>query len=433
MSDVSDLVDASSAPDTTVPTFESDLPQPALPVPAGAAVDVPPPRLGPALPTLPTAGRPSRPTSGKAAAAPGMVSVGAADDATTEAGQVAEEPDSMAAAAASGNPHALAAAAHFAAMRQAASLPQVRSVRKPKRRSKKPVVVPVLLLGVLAGAAYVGRDSALMTRLQGVGYDTEALPMIVYPRPAPAGVERSVTEFGVIVDAAGVANVVEQFRDILSVSSTGDRSIGFRTSRFAVADGAATSPALTVEEQDMLFVGEFVYVESEVDGEPWQRQDRGWPLTGPEISDVWMYQDLVDQSLRHVPPVSTVSETLAAVEVTTYRWEIPLGELYESAPFAYAPFGVLNGNADPTSTVTLAISVDADGVVRVVDIRLDLDAVIAHATEQDDHLNYPFGFRVELDSLDDTAPTITAPTDVASADSPASADPAADPAAEGGA
>ena len=75
----------------------------------------------------------------------------------------------MAAAAASGNPHAMAAAAHFAAMKQAASMPQVRSVRKPKRRSKKPVVVPVLLLGILAGAAYVGRDSSIMTRLRARG------------------------------------------------------------------------------------------------------------------------------------------------------------------------------------------------------------------------------------------------------------------------
>ena len=79
-----------------------------------------------------------------------------------------------------------------------------------------------------------------------------------------------------------------------------------------------------------------------------------------------------------------MSETFDAVDVTTYRWEIPFGELYESAPFAYSPFGVLDGNADPSSTVTLAISVDADGVVRVVDIRLDLDSVIDHATAKAD-------------------------------------------------
>ncbi len=411
MSDVFDLADAPPAPDAPAPTADATVPQPALPVPTGTPVDVAPPRLGAALPTLPGAGRPSLPTN--ANTAPAAAPAGTGDATADQDPPAAGELDPMAAAAASGNPHAMAAAAHFAAMKQAASLPQVRSVRKPRRRSRKPVVVPVLLLGVLAGAAYVGRDSAIMTRLQGEGYDAEALPMIVYPRPTPAGVERSVTRYGVIVDAAGVPNVVEVFDDILSNSDTGDRSSKQRVSRFAVADGTATGPTLTVKEQDMLVVAEFFYVESEVEGEPWRRQDRGWQTTGPEIGDVWMYQDLVDQSLRHVPPVSTVSETFDAVEVTTYTWEIPFGELYESAPFAYSSFGVLNGNADPASTVTLAISVDAEGVVRVVDIRLDLDAVIEHATAKGDHLNYPFGFRVELDSLDDTAPTITAPTDVA--------------------
>ncbi|MCX6520817.1 MAG: hypothetical protein NTZ21_09160 [Actinobacteria bacterium] len=415
MSDVSDLVDAT-------------LPQPALPVPTGTPADVPPPRLAPALPSLPTGGRPSLPTNAKAAPAPtAPTSAGAADQAAAPETASTEELDPVAAAAASGNPHAMAAAAHFAAMKQAATMPQVRSVRKQKRRSKKPIVVPVLLLGVLAGAAYVGRDSAFITRLQGEGYDTSALPMIVYPRPTPAGVERSITQYNVTVDAAGVPTAVDEFTDILGNSNTGDRSIERRASRFSFVDGVPTEPALSVVEQQVIVAGAFTYVSAEVDGEPWEQRDRAWRTLGPEAGDFWMYQDLVDQSLRHVPRVETVSETVDAVDVTTYRWEIPFGELYESAPSAYSPFGVLSGNADPASIVTLTISVDADGVVRVLDIRLDLESVIEHATAKADGLEYPYGFRVELDSLDDTAPTITAPTNVAQ---PA---PSAEPAAEGGA
>ena len=412
MSDVSDLVDAT-------------LPQPALPVPTGTPADVPPPRLAPALPSLPTGGRPSLPTSAKAASGP--TPAGAGQEAAAPDTPAAEELDPVAAAAASGNPHAMAAAAHFAAMKQAATMPQVRSVRKQKRRSKKPIVVPVLLLGVLAGAAYVGRDSAFMTRVQGEGYDTSALPMIVYPRPAPAGVERSITQYSVTVDAAGVPTAIEEFTDILGNSNTGDRSIERRTSGFSVVDGVPTEPALRVEEQQLIVVGAFLYISPEVDGEPWQQSERAWRTMGPEAGDFWMYQDLVDQSLRHVPPVETLSETFDAVDVTTYRWEIPFGELYESAPSASSPFDVLSGNADPASTVTLAISFDADGVVRVVDIRLELDSVIDHATAKADGLPYPYGFRVELDSLDDIAPTITAPTDVAPPAAPA------EPTAEGGA
>ena len=418
MPDASDLADAPAA------TVGAGLPQPVLPVPTGAPADVPPPQPVPALPTLSLAGRPSLPTSAKAAPAP--TSAGAGDDVADQIGSAAEELDPMAAAAASGNPHAMAAAAHFAAMKQAASLPPVRSLRKQKRRSKKPVVVPVLLLGVLAGAAYVGRDSTFMTRLQGEGYDVDALPMIVYPRPTPAGVERSVTQYSVVVDAAGVPTAVEEFSDILGNSNTGDRSVQQRTSGFSVVDGVPTGPALSVDEQEVIAVGAFAYVAPEVDGEPWQQRDRAWRTMGPEAGDFWMYQDLVDQSLRHVPPVETLSETFDAVDVTTYRWEIPFGELYESAPSASSPFDVLSGNADPASTVTLAISFDADGVVRVVDIRLELDSVIDHATAKADGLSYPYGFRVELDSLDDIAPTITAPTNVAP---PA---PPAEPAAEGG-
>lgn len=407
MSDVSDLADAPPAPATPAPNVGSDVSEPVLPLPTGVPADVPPPQLAPVLPTLSLGGRPSLPTSAKAA--PAATPAGAEPDPSA-----AEEVDPMAAAAASGNPHAMAAAAHFAAMKHAASMPQVKPVRgRKQRRSKKPIVVPVLLLGALAGAAFVGRDSAFMTRLQGEGYDADALPMIVYPRPTPAGVEGSITQYSVIVDAAGVPTAVEEFADILSNSNTGETIVEQRTSRFAVADGVPTEPALSVEEREVIAVGAFTYLSPEVDGEPWQQRDRAWRTIGPEAGDFWMYQDLVDQSLRHVPPVETVSETLDAVDVTTYRWEIPFGELYESAPFVYEPVDDLNGNADPSSIVKLAISVDADGVVRVLDIRLELESVIEHATAKADQLTYPYGYRVELDSLDDTAPTITAPTNVA--------------------
>jgi hypothetical protein len=46
----------------------------------------------------------------------------------------------------------------------------------------------------------------------------------------------------------------------------------------------------------------------------------------------------------------------------------------------------------------------------VIDIQLELASVIAHATTKADGLRYPYGYRIELDSLDDSAPTITVPT-----------------------
>jgi hypothetical protein len=395
MSDAADLADAPAAPgapDAPAASVDATLPPPVLPMPTGV---------------------------------PAATSVGAGDEVADRDAPAAGARDPK--AAASEHPHAMAAAVHFAAMKKVEALPRVKPVRRQRRRSRGPVVLFVLLLGALAGATYFGRDSALMARLEGEGYDSGALPMIVYPRPTPSGVERSITSYSVTLDAAGMPTVVEEFTDILSNSNTGDREVEQRTSRFAVVDGVPTEPALWVDEREVIAVGELDYISPEVDGQPWEQRDRDWQTTGPDAGEFWMYQDLVDQSLRHVPPVSTVSETFDAVEVTTYTWEMPFGELYESAPFAYSPFGVLDGNADPASTVTLAISVDADGVVRVVDIRLELDSVIDHATAKADGLPYPYGFRLELDSLDDTAPTITAPTNVAT---PA---PPAEPAAEGGA
>ncbi len=415
MPEVFDLVDAADATDAPPapplpPLPPLPLPQPALPAPfglpadvplpapSGAPADVPPPGLAVVAPSPPTIGRPSLPTAGKP---------GAAQD---DDDPGASPTDPLLAAAASGDPHAMAAAAHFAAMKHAASMPTVKNARGKKHKSnRRPIVVPILLLGLLGGAAYVGRDSTYMTRLRGEGYDSSMLPMVVYERPSPAGVERTEIEYRVRSEN-GVPSTDEIFRKVVTNPATGDSQVKIRVTQRSVADGEPVEPAISAEDLEVILVGGSSYSEPQTEGGQWEQRPRWWANTGAQTGDVWMYQDLIDQSLRRVTPESVEAGTFGAVPVTIYAWEIPFEEIYESAPFVFKRFDVLDGNAEPDSTVSLTISVDEQGVVRVVDIQLELASVIEHATAQADGSRYPYGYRVELDSLDDSAPTITVPT-----------------------
>ncbi len=390
MPDASDLADAPVA---------SPLPLPLSSVPTGARADVPPPRPAQALPTLRLASGPARSTS-----------VGGS--AVGDAGASGATLDPVAAAASSSNPHAMAAAAHFAAMKQDATRPSVKPVRgKKQRRGRRPIVVPVLLLGVLGGAAYVGRDSSIMARLKGDGYDSSILPMVVYPRPTPASIEQTSIEYLVSVEN-GVPWVDEAFRSQVIDPTTGDVQTNVRETRRSVGAGELVDPPVSAADREVIALGGFWYIEPKTEGDPWLQQPRRWGSTGARVDDVLMYQDVIDQSLRRVAPVSVTDDTIGGVVVTTYEFAIPLGELYESAPFVFAQFSSLDGNAAPDSIASLTVSVDGDGVVRVIDITLELEAVIEQAKQRGDGLSYPYRWRLELDSLDDTPPSIQAPANV---------------------
>ncbi len=371
-------------------------------MPVGPPADVVPPRPLLKLPTLPTLGR-----TGVAAPTSGETATEAPSDPIAAA---------AAAAASSINPHAMAAAAHFATMRQAATMPSVKPVRgRKKRRSRRPLVVKVLVLGLLGGAGYLGRETAFATRLKGDGYDSSLLPMIVYERPKPGTVDGTSTRYSVNVEGGVVAHE-EVFIDFVTNPSTSDTAVELRQTYNSLENGELVDPPQQVSTRETIAIGSVLYTEAAEEGAPWEQGPRlkQEPLSG--TATVWMYQDVVDHSLRRVIPLSVIDETIGGVEVTTYQWVIPRGEYRGSAPFVAARFPLVEMST-PESPVTLTISVDSEGIVRVVDVGLELGAVIDEAIAQGDGASY-YRRHYELDSIEDAAASITAPTNV----EPAAAD-----------
>ncbi len=395
LADTQTMPDASDLADVSVASSPSP---PVMPMPTGPPADVVPPVPVLKLPTLPTLGRP-----GAAARTSG--------ETATEA-----PSDPIAAAASSSNPHAMAAAAHFATMRQAATMPSVKPVRgRKKRRSRRPLVVTVLVLGLLGGAGYLGRETAFATRLKGDGYDSSLLPMIVYERPNPGTLDGTVILDGVW-SQDGVATTDEIFVDFIMNPTTGDEQREVRQTRRSIEDGETVDPPLDAASWESVSLEESTYREPDSEGGAWQQSPRVRGAWVSKLSNIWMYQDVIDHSLRRVTPVSVTDETIGGVEVTTYLWSIPIGEYWTSAPFVAArlPLPELTTLDSP---VTLTISVDSAGLVRVLDAALELDAVIDYANERTDSIHF-YRLRFELDSIEDAAPTITAPTNV----EPAAAD-----------
>ena len=385
--DASDLADASVA--------SSPLP-PVMRMPTGPPADAVSPGLVLKLPTLPTLGR-----TGAAAPTSGENATEAPSDPIAAA---------AAAAASSSNPHAMAAAAHFATMRQAATMPSVKPVRGgKKRRSRRPLVVKVLVLGLLGGAGYLGRDTAFATRLKGDGYDSSLLPMVVYERPNPGTVDGTLIRYEVIVEN-GVASHMETFVDFVTNPSTSDAVLEFRQTWNSLENGELVDPPQQVSTRDMVQIGSEIYAEPTDEGASWERTPRLERVPFSGKATVWMYQDVIDHSLRRVTPVSVTDETIGGVEVTTYEWVIPSGQFRRSAPFAAEMFPI-SEIAALDSPVTLTISVDSGGIVRVFDAALERTAVLDRAIAQGDGAYY-YRRHYELDSIEDAAPTITAPTNV---------------------
>lgn len=396
--------------------------------PGATATSAPTGSTGPIVPTL------ASHRSTKTVDAGGEID-GDIDEAAIE--QAAE--DALAAAAAkSGDPHLLAAAAHFAAQKQAAALPpvKVRGAKRPKRRRGRYVLLALVLVAG-SGSAYVFRDSPIMQKARGVGYDPQALPATVYERPAPGTVSLEHVMRTVTKGPSGELVSMESLTDATINPANGSGRFEVTTSRHPIVDGVAADVPESTESGQVIITDSTRFTRLP-GAEPgvWQSNPR--TSTGPTSWPTpYMYQDIVDESLRRVRPVSTETRVEGTESLTTYTWEIPRGEFYESAPQLWALTSVLEGVADPESIVTVVLTVDTTGVVHLLDVALDLGSVIEHTLSTlDDGDGVSYRFRWELRSMSDESyvPPVpdgaTPPTADPAAAVPAPGDPAADPSAD---
>jgi hypothetical protein len=389
-----------------------------------AEADVP---RGPVVPTLASRARDTSATAG-------LDGLDGLDDLDEAAIEEAVEDALAVAAAKSGDPHLLAAAAHFAAQKQAAALPQVkgRAGKKQKRRRGRYVALAVLVVAA-SGSAYVFRESPIMQKARGVGYDPQALPGTVYERPVPGAVEVLFEITSVQRLASGEDVSIRTLTDFTANPTTGEGRYEGTRSVHPIVDGAPEREPASTETSELVRTGNAQYRRATT-GSP-----GAWEVTPNAPGErgvgnlVFMYQDLVDESLRRVRPESVETSLDGDDTLTTYTWAIPAGEFYESAPQLSAVVEMLDGNTDPESVVNVVMTADASGVVRLVEVSLELDAVLSHtAAVRAVGTDIPYRYRWELTSMSDEAFVAAVPDGATPPVDPSlvpGVDPATDPAA----
>lgn len=362
------------APMTT--TTASVLPPPLPPPPSVAAPPVPvmPPLSPvPADPAPTTTSVPPPPpwsshqTDAVAAPAP---------DAPSPAADQVDEDLLARKAAESGDPHLLAAAQHFAQQRSAKALPQVKGRRTKRSRRRWPFLAAFVLVAGGAGMLTIGKDTTVMQRLRGDGYDPDALPGTVFARPTTGGVTYEWTTERVTVEA-GAARIDTIDSTITLDLATGDRSLAAISTITALTDGGP-GDAVTLRELEMVDAPSGTFVRDA--GGAWGPHVPGsFPADDAGAwTQIWMYQDLVDPSLRTTAPSSVRASLDGALELTTYTWELERDEWFEAAPQLRAQLWRFD---EPTgdTLVEIELTVDAAGVVRELVVTSTLDDALAAA------------------------------------------------------
>ena len=308
-------------------------------------------------------------------------------------------------AAESGDPHLIAAAQHFAQQRSAKALPQVKGRRSKRSRRKLPFLLAFAVVAGGAGMLTIGKDTTVMQRLRGDGYDPDATPGTVFARPTTGGVTYEWTTERVTVEA-GAARLDTIDATVVLDLATGDRSIAAVTSMTALTDGRPGDP-VTVRDLEMVEgpSGSFV---RDAGGE-WAAHEPGsFPADDAGAwTRIWMYQDLVDSSLRTFAPSSIRASLDGDVELTTYTWELERGTWFETAPQLLAQlwqFGEQSGDA----VVEIELTVDTAGVVRELSVTSPLADTLTSLGDGDGSVGHRE--RWTLVELSGDAPGIVDPT-----------------------
>src|SRR5207344_3191760 len=170
----------------------------------------------------------------------------------------------------------------------------------------------------------------------------------------------------------------------------------------------STSPpsAVIIDQQSM-------YVPGTAPTDPWTRIQRQPSVVAPPVlsrNEVYMYQDVIDPTLRAQHAKSVVSEIRYEIPVTTYTYTFPFAKFYESAPRLFEMVRAMDGNADPGAAVTVTVSLDAQWMVRYLDIDVDVQSVLKRKAKDDPEEPYWYRYTVDLVSVTTTPVEIAAPT-----------------------
>ena len=307
------------------------------------------------------------------------------------------------------NQLAATAAAQF--FQTAGIVPDAAAPAPRPKRSRKALVALAVLVALTMVFAIVFRNSAVVERFTGRGYDTNPLPAHPIPRPPFAGAEYTLTSQSIAMTNSLPTNYWQTEHDEVNYTAkvakvTVDRA------KASVIGGTIGTPQSTSAPTDAVFDEHSMYLPGALQADPWTRQphEPGWSLLAllsPHV--LLMYQDVIDPPLRSQHPTSVVSETRHEIPVTTYTYNFAFAKFYESAPRLFEMVKLMDGNAAADAPVTVTISLDEQWMVRYLDVNVELQAVLEYKAKRDVDTPYPYRYTLDVVSITDAPPDIAAP------------------------
>ena len=291
------------------------------------------------------------------------------------------------------------------------------STQAQPKRKRKVLIALAIVVAIPALVAVVFHDSAFVGRFTGNGYDTNPLPVHSFPEPTFTGAEYTFTTQSVAMFDGLPTNLWRTEHDIVDYKAQ-TAKLTIDLSKASIIGGTIGKPQSVTPAYDVFVDAQSSYEQGATPTDPWVQtpQEPGSLLQDIlTSSDIRMYQDVIDPTLRAQRPVSVVDETRHEVPVTTYRYSFEFGKFYDSAPRLFDLVSTMDGNAAADATVTMTISLDDEMLVRYLDINVDYRSVLQLRAKADPEETYPYRYTLEVVSTDDTPTPVSLPTNVVQA------------------
>ncbi len=287
---------------------------------------------------------------------------------------------------------------------------------RPKRSRRALVVLAVVVILTMV-LAIVFRNSAVIERFTGRGYDTNPLPAHPIPQPPFAGAEYTLTSQSIAMTNSLPTNYWRTERDEVNYTAKVAK-VTIDRAKASVIGGTIGTPQNTSPPTDGVVDEHSMYLPGVLQTDPWTRQphEAGWSLLALlSPHELLMYQDVFDPALRSQHPKSVAKEKRHEIPVTTYTYGFAFGKFYESAPRLFEMVKLMDGNAAADASVTVTISLDEQWMVRYLDVNVDLQAVLEYKAERDVETPYPYRYTIDVVSITDAPPDIAVPANTVDA------------------
>jgi hypothetical protein len=289
----------------------------------------------------------------------------------------------------------------------------------PKGKRKRRIALGILAAAIIVPAV-VFRNSALVERFTGKGYDSNPLPTHSFPLPPFAGVEYSFA-FQTISMQSGIATNYWHTEDVVIDVPSSTAKVTTDLAKASIVGGTIGLPQTMGPKYDTFLTRQYSYEQGATPSDAWVRtpispdSGMGDILDG---KDIRMYQDVFDAALRSLHPSSVTSETRHDVAVTTYTYSFLFGDFYESAPALFDRMHLMEGNAADDAPVTVTISLDEQMLIRYMDVNVDYKSVVEHRAKVATEGFHQYRSTFEVISISDTAPGVSVPGNAVDAPPP---------------